>query len=57
MRFEDLEIWDFNEDEMTWTPGVVPDRALVTFVATRASMVSEFTMDAEPVKELRVAVP
>ena len=35
------------EDEMTCTPGVVPASALVTFVVTRASIVSAFTIDAE----------
>ena len=45
------------EDDITCTPGVVPARALVTSVATRASMVSAFTIEAEPVNELLVAVP
>ena len=42
---------------MTCTPGVVPASALVTFVVTLDSIVSAFTMDADPVNELLVAVP
>ena len=45
------------EDDITCTPGVVPANALVTLVATRDSIVSESTMDAEPVNELLVVVP
>ena len=45
------------EDEMICTPGVVPARAAVTSVLTLASIVSAPIIDAEPVKELLVAVP
>ena len=45
------------EDDMTWTPGAVPANALVTLVATRDSMSLIPTIEADPVNELRVAVP
>ena len=45
------------DEEIIWTPGVVPASALVTFVATLFAMVSLFTMAADPVKDSLVAVP
>ena len=45
------------EDEITWTPGAVPANALVTLVATRDSISLIPTIEADPVNELRVAVP
>ena len=45
------------EEAMTCTPGVVPAKADVTSVVTRDSIVSAFTVEAEPVNELLVAVP
>ena len=45
------------EDDITCTPGVVPASALVTSVLTLDSIVCASTIEAEPVKELFVAVP
>jgi hypothetical protein len=45
------------DELMTWTPGAVPAKALVTSVATRTSIASVPTIEAEPVNELLVAVP
>ena len=45
------------DDDITCTPGVVPARALVTFVLMRFSIVSASIIEAEPVKDLFVAVP
>ena len=45
------------DDEMICTPGVVPARAAVTSVLTLDSIVSAPIIEAEPVKELFVAVP
>ena len=45
------------EDDMTCTPGAVPAKAFVTLVVTLDSIASVPIMDAEPVKELLVAVP
>ena len=45
------------EEEMTCTPGVVPARALVTFVVTLDSIVSAPIIEAEPVNALFVEVP
>ena len=45
------------DEEMTWTPGAVPAKALVTLVVTRDSISFTPTIEAEPVKELLVAVP
>ena len=44
-------------EEIICTPEVVPASALVTFVAIFFSMVSSFTIAAEPVNELLLAVP
>ena len=45
------------DEDITWTPGAVPASALVTLVTVLASMASALTMEADPVKELLVAVP
>ena len=45
------------DELMTCTPGAVPASALVTSVATLASIACEPTIDADPVNELLVAVP
>ena len=45
------------DELITCTPGAVPARALVTSVTVLASIASAPTIEAEPVNELRVAVP
>ena len=57
MRMLELLSAGSPDGDMIWTPGAVPASADVTLVATRASIASALTMEAEPVNALLVDVP